>query len=116
MRIAQQGIAGQKFTALRDVFDEAEVHRHVTVAALPRVVRAVHHVQHMGVQKIKRHGGDGQHTRPERPAVGVLRHAAQPRAVVQKRPADRCCPRRAQQHGGHREAEHQCEHRRQHGQ
>ena len=52
MRTAQQGIAGQKFTALRDIFDEPEVHRHIAVAALARVVRAVHRMQNVGAALI----------------------------------------------------------------
>ena len=30
-----RGIAGQKFTALRDIFDEPEVHRHIAIAVWP---------------------------------------------------------------------------------
>ena len=82
MRAAQQGIAGQKFTALRDIFDEPEVHRHIAVAALARVVRAVHQMQNVGVQQVQRDEHYRQQARPDGPAVGVLRHAVQPRAAV----------------------------------
>lgn len=116
VRAAQQGIAGQKFTALRDIFDEPEVHRHIAVAALARVVRAVHQMQNVGVQQIQRDEHYRQQAGPQGPAVGVLRYAAQPRAAVQKRCPDARRGRCRQRDGGQCKAQYHRKQCRQHGQ
>ena len=71
MRPGQQGIPGWELAALGNVLDEPQVHRHVAVAALTGVQRAVYLVQHMGVQQVQRHGQHRQQAEPHRAAVGV---------------------------------------------
>ena len=87
---AQQGIARRKITALRNIADEPQMHRHIAIAALPGVEGTVHCVQHMGVQQKQRHGGHRQQAGPACPAVGVFCGSMQPGAAPQQHPAQPC--------------------------
>ena len=92
------------------------MHRHIAVAALPGVVRAVYHVQYMGVQQVQCDERDRQDAGPQCAAIGIFCHAAQPHTPAQQHAAQNACGCSRQQNGGQREAQRQRKHCRQHRQ
>ena len=78
----QKRIGGRKFTALGDVFDKAEVHGQVAVAALPGVQRTIHIVQDMRMEQIECDQHHGKQTGPHGTAIFVFGNREKSRMAV----------------------------------
>ena len=83
MVAAQQGIDRRELSALRNVFNKAQMHGQVAVAALPGVQCAVHRVQDVGVQQIEGHNQERRQAKPHGAVVGIVRPVVKCPAAIQ---------------------------------